>query len=105
MQEDFVANTISRSWKFLAVAALAASLSACAGDDWGGDPGAKPLAAGQTCGTIRAELDKLDAKGTQGKVEAASQGKKLPPAQMVDVNRYNDLLNQYLGARCHVPPS
>ena len=54
MQEDFVASTISRSWKFLAVAALAASLSACAGDDWGGDPGAKPLAAGQTCGTIRA---------------------------------------------------
>ena len=101
-----MASTISRSWKLLAAMAVAASLSACAGgDDWGGDPGARPLAAGQTCGTIRQELDRLDARGTQGKVEAASQGKKLPPAQMVDVNRYNDLLNQYLGARCHVPPS
>ena len=68
-------------------------------------PGAKPLAAGQTCGTIRQELDRLDARGTQGKVEAVTQGKKLPPAQMTDVNRYNELLNQYLGARCHVPPS
>jgi hypothetical protein len=105
MQERFVASTVSKSWKLLAAMAVAASLSACAGDDWGGDPGAKPLAAGQTCSTIRAELDRLDAKGTQGKVEAATQGKKLPPAQMVDVNRYNELLNQYLGARCHVPPS
>jgi hypothetical protein len=106
MQERFVAITISRSWKLLVVMAAAASLSACASDDWGGgDPGARPLAAGQTCGTIRQELDRLDARGTQGKVEAASQGKKLPPAQMADVNRYNELLNQYLGARCHVPPS
>jgi hypothetical protein len=105
MQEGFVASAVSKSWKFLAVAAMAASLSACAGDDWGGDPGAKPLAAGQTCGTIRQELDRLDARGTQSKVEAVTQGKKLPPAQMADVNRYNELLNQYLGARCHVPPA
>ena len=35
-------------------------------------------------------------------MEAASQGKKLPPAAKADVDRYNDLLNQYLGARCHV---
>jgi hypothetical protein len=105
MQERFVASTISKSWKILAAMTVAASLSACAADDWGGDPGAKPLASGQTCGTIRLELDRLDARGTQGKVEAASQGKKLPPAQMADVNRYNELLNQYLGARCHVPPS
>ena len=81
--------------------AAAAALSGCAGDDFG-DPGAKPLAAGQTCGSIRSELDRLDAKGTQSKVESVTQGKKLPPAAMADVNRYNDLLNQYLGARCHV---
>ena len=55
-----------------------------------------------TCGTIRQELDRLDASGTQSKVEAASQGKKLAPAAQADVNRYNELLNQYLGARCHV---
>jgi len=72
------------------------------GNSDNGDPGARPLAAGQTCQSVRAELNKLDAKGTQSKVEAASQGKKLPPAQQADVDRYNELLNQYLGARCHV---
>ena len=48
------------------------------------------------------ELDKLDRKGTQSKVEAATSGKKLAPAAQADVDRYNALLNQYLGARCHV---
>ena len=63
---------------------------------------ARPLAAGQSCGSIRQELNRLDSKGTQAKVEAATQGKKLPPGAQADVDRYNDLLNQYLGARCHV---
>jgi hypothetical protein len=61
-----------------------------------------PLASGQSCGSIRQDLNRLDAKGTQGKVEAASAGRKLSPAAQADVDRYNMLLNQYLGARCHV---
>jgi hypothetical protein len=96
-----VARTVSRALKCLAAAAAVAALAGCAGDG-DGDPGARPLASGQTCGTIRQELNRLDAKGTQSKVEAASQGKKLPPAAQADVDRYNSLLNQYLGARCHV---
>jgi hypothetical protein len=86
----------------LSVAAVAALLCGCAADGSFGDPGATPLAAGQSCGSIRAELDRLDKRGTQAKVEAASQGKKLPAAAQADVDRYNYLLNQYLGARCHV---
>lgn len=61
-----------------------------------------PLASGQSCGSIRQDLNRLDAKGTQGKVEAASAGRKLSPDAQADVDRYNMLLNQYLGARCHV---
>ena len=67
---------------------VAAIVSGCAnegGSNDNGDPGAKPLAAGQTCQSVRAELNKLDAKGAQSKVEAASQGKKLPPAQQAEV--------------------
>lgn len=92
----------TRSWSGLLLAA--ALLSGCAneGGNDSGDPGARPLAAGQTCQSVRAELNRLDAKGTQSKVEAASQGKKLPPAAQAEVDRYNELLNQYLGARCHV---
>ena len=97
-----MARTMSTAFKSLAAAAVLAALAGCADGDGYGDPGAAPLAAGQSCGSIRQELDRLDKKGTQSKVEAASQGKKLPPASQADVDRYNYLLNQYLGARCHV---
>jgi len=94
-----VARTMSTAFRSLAAAAVLAALAGCADGDGYGDPGAAPLAAGQSCGSIRQELDRLDKKGTQSKVEAASQGKKLPPASQADVDRYNYLLNQYLGAR------
>ena len=97
-----MARTMSRALKCLAAAAAVAALAGCAGDGNDGDPGAMPLASGQSCGTIRQELNRLDAKGAQSKVEAASQGKKLAPAAQAEVDRYNSLLNQYLGARCHV---
>jgi hypothetical protein len=76
-------------------------LAGCAdGQSTGGDPGARPLASGQTCQTVRAELNKMDAQGAQSKVERASKGKVDPATQAV-ADRYNSLLNQYLGARCH----
>lgn len=104
MREAFVVRTMSITLKFCAAAVLLGVLAGCANDgyDPNGDPGARPLAAGQTCGSVRQELNQLDAKGTQSKVEAASRGKKLSPAAQADVDRYNQLLNQYLGARCHV---
>jgi hypothetical protein len=104
-KEAGVARGIGGTVWGLMVAGMLAILAGCAEDgsgSYGGDPGARPLAAGQTCGTIRQELNRLDSRGTQAKVEAATQGKKLPPAAQADVDRYNDLLNQYLGARCHV---
>jgi hypothetical protein len=85
-----------------ALLASLAGLAGCAEGGYDGDPGARPLASGESCGSIRQELNRLDARGTQSKVEAASQGKKLAGAAQADVDRYNYLLNQYLGARCHV---
>jgi len=96
-----VTRTASRTVLSAAAAAIAALAGCAEGDNFGGDPGATSLAPGQTCGSIRAELDALDRKGTQAKVEAASAGKKLAPKDKSDVDRYNLLLNQYLGARCH----
>ena len=95
-------RTVSRAIKVVAVAATVAALAGCASDGPDGDPGAMPLASGQSCGSIRQELNRLDSRGTPSKVEAASQGKKLPAAAQAEVDRYNSLLNQYLGARCHV---
>lgn len=97
-----VARTLLRTLGFLMAAAAMGALAGCADGDGFGDPGATSLAPGQSCGSIRQELDSLDRKGTQGKVEAASAGKKLAAKDKADVDRYNMLLNQYLGARCHV---
>jgi hypothetical protein len=47
-------------------------------------------------------LNRLLGKGVQGNVERAAAGKSLSPGAKADVDRYNALLNQYLGARCHV---
>jgi len=85
------------------VAVLAGVLQGCGGAAGGnGDPGAKPLPAGESCGSIRGELNRLDSQGVPAQVERASNGGKLSPAQRANVDKYNDLLNQYLGARCHV---
>ncbi len=86
----------------LAAAGLAIALAGCSsGGNSNGDPGARPLPSGMSCQSLRADLNKMDSQGAQSKVEAASQGKGSPEARAV-ADRYNTLLNHYLGARCHV---
>ena len=73
------------------------------GGGYGGDPGRDPAGVGPVLRHRSGRSSTSSTgRGTQGKVEAASQGKKLPPSDKADVDRYNSLLNQYLGARCHV---
>ncbi len=85
----------------VSVAMLSAALQGCGGAA-GGDPGARPLPLGESCQSIRSELNRLDARGVPAQVERASNGGKLSADQRANVDRYNQLLNQYLGARCHV---
>ena len=83
--------------------AIAGLLAACAAQSSpNGDPGAKPLPPGHTCQTVRGELNKMDSRGVPAKVERATAGQKLSPADKADVDRYNQMLNYYLGGRCHV---
>lgn len=78
-------------------------VAACAeGNNLGGDPGPVALPFGQSCGSIQQDLNKLLGRGVQANVEREQAGKPLTPAAKADVDRYNALLNQYLGARCHV---
>ncbi len=85
------------------ICAVAVTLvvSGCAGGS-GGDPGARALPSGETCQSLRGQLDRLLARGVQPKVEALSAGRKLSAKDKADAEAYNRILNQYLGARCHV---
>lgn len=85
-----------------AVMAGTSLLGACAQQGTGGDPGARPLPPGASCQSLRSEMDKLIGRGVQPKVEALSAGRKMSPNDRTDAERYNTLLAQYLGARCHM---
>ncbi|MBU1209793.1 MAG: hypothetical protein KJ587_00790 [Alphaproteobacteria bacterium] len=76
------------------------ALAGCAGDGSSG-PGAQPLPLGSSCGSIRAELRRMDNTGVPSKVEAVNAGRRVSDRDRQLANRYNELLNQYLGARCH----
>ncbi len=91
----------------LACAASAAiALGGCASDNGGGSgPPSRPLPSGATCASVKADLARLDSKGTPGVIQSMAAGKKVSPAQKADADLYNKLLNDYLGARCHVPPT
>jgi hypothetical protein len=94
--------SVRRMFGGMAAVGLAMTLSACSsGGSTNGDPGARALPAGMSCQSLRADLNRMDSQGAQSKVEAASQGKGSPDAKAV-ADRYNTLLNHYLGARCHV---
>jgi hypothetical protein len=84
--------------------ALTALMQGCGGGSEGGyqDPGPRALPSGESCQSIRGQLNHLDSKGVPAQVERASSGGKLSASQRADVDKYNQLLNQYLGARCHV---
>lgn len=92
-----------RAVRAVAALVLIASLAGCAAEGKpGGDPGARPLPAGSTCQSLRQELNAMDARGVPSKVEAVSAGKKLPDKDKAEADRYNQVLNYYLGGRCHV---
>ncbi|MDX2157696.1 MAG: hypothetical protein SFW09_14440 [Hyphomicrobiaceae bacterium] len=92
-----------RSLRGVVALGLIAVLGGCAAEGKaGGDPGARPLPPGMTCQTVRQELNALDSKGAPAKVEAVSSGRKVSEADKATAARYNQLLNYYLGGRCHV---
>ncbi len=82
-----------------AVFGAALVITALAGCESG--PTGQALPYGASCGSIRAELRTLDNRGVPSKVEAVNAGRKVSAKDRQLADRYNQLLNQYLGARCH----
>jgi hypothetical protein len=81
--------------------ALIAVLGGCAAEGKAGDPGARSLPGGMTCQSVRSELNTLDSRGAASKVEAISAGRRVSEQDRALAQRYNQLLNYYLGGRCH----
>lgn len=92
----------SRRLTVLSAALISVLAAGCAGNEGSGGASNASTASGSSCQEVRRELDKLDARGVPSRIEAANAGKKLAPAQRAEVDTYNALLQQYLGARCHM---
>jgi hypothetical protein len=84
--------------------AMAVVAAGCAGNTGGtgGDPGPQSLNSGESCQSIRTNLNRLDKEGVPSLVERQNSGQKLAAPQKAKADLYNQLLDKYLGARCHV---
>ena len=94
----------ARAFSGTIAGSIAIILAGCAGNTNtnGGDPGAQALSGGETCQSIRSNLNQLDKQGVPSLVEQQNSGKKLAAPQKAKADLYNQLLDKYLGARCHV---
>ena len=86
----------------LGAVAVAGLMAGCAsGNQAGSGPPRKALAAGETCGSIKQQLNRLDAKGVPSVIQRQAAGGSVSASQKADADLYNRLLNDYLGAQCH----
>lgn len=83
-----------------AAAAVALLLAGCGGGGGQAPSGVVSGAAGD-CKSQKAEMSQLVNQGVEGEISAAEAGKKLSPEAQGRVDRYNALLNSYLGNGCH----
>ena len=79
---------------------VAGALAGCAGSANGG-PMALTPASSASCKSMKVEMNRLLASGVQGSIEARQAGRKVSAASGQRADRYNALLNQYIGSRCH----
>ena len=85
------------------LAAIALSLAGCASS---GSSGRVPVgfAGGGDCQSVRGELRKLDGIGVPGQIQAKQAGQHVSSDTSARIDRYNYLLEQYLGNDCQLPP-
>lgn len=82
----------------LSFVVLSLGLAGCGG---GSSSGAKATTSKSACASLRSDLTKMENRGLPALVERSKAGGKLSSSQKADVKAYNQLLNDYLGARCH----
>lgn len=101
-----------RRWPLSAIAfgctaMIAVALGGCATTESQiGAPAAAPVAApvltDRSCQSLRSEIMKREARGAARLVDRKNDGGKLNAREQAEIDSYNSLLNEYLGARCHL---
>lgn len=93
----------ARSLSKLLIPLVAAGLvtAGCAGGA-GGPDGVGLAYGGGSCKSLKREIARYEARGVHYKADQAGRGARLSAKQRADVDRYNSLLNSYLGSKCHV---
>ncbi|MEZ5842191.1 MAG: hypothetical protein R3D27_00470 [Hyphomicrobiaceae bacterium] len=80
-----------------------ALVAGCASEAGQGGPKSTGSVPGGRCQELKAEAARLEARGVQYKADQAGRGEiKLSPAQKAEVDRYNAILDRYLGGKCHL---
>lgn len=86
-------------WKAAASLLMMAALAACSDTGPATGPSGQSLADG-TCVQLRNDLNTMDKRGVPGMIDARNNGKKYGAQQDAEINRYNQVLDQYLGGQC-----
>jgi hypothetical protein len=64
-----------------------------------------PLGEGETCYSLALNLNRLDREGVQKLVARQNSGETLTAKEKVRADRYNQILQKYLGSGCHITKS
>ena len=88
----------SISMKMAAVAAIAAGLAGCGSSGQYGSSGF--ISGGGDCKALRGEMNKLVNQGVAAKADAVAGGRRLDAKGQAMLDRYNGLLESYLGQQC-----
>lgn len=65
-------------------------------------PAAAPVLTDRSCQSLRSEIMTREARGAARLVDRKNDGGKLNAREQAEIDTYNSLLNEYLGARCHL---
>lgn len=105
-----IAVPASRGWahilRGLAVILLVAPsfLGGCAPSEGEAPAALAPAVAAtnRSCQALRTEITKMEARGTTKLIDRQHDGGKVSSREQAEIDTYNSLLNEYLGARCHL---
>jgi len=100
MEADVV--RLTRHGLNLVFVAAVLTLAGCASSGAGRVP--VGFASGGDCQSVRAELRKLDGAGVPGQIQSQQAGQRVSADVKARIDRYNNLLEQYLGNDCQLPP-